>query len=91
LSTQDPTDIHSTESKATVLEANLSPSDIALSLLVDETILCSVANHAGRKWLLTVIFDTGTNLLIAQNLGDVVEPPKPLTRPMRLGGFLKGT
>jgi hypothetical protein len=34
LSTQDPADIHSTESPVPVMEANLAPSDIALSLFV---------------------------------------------------------
>jgi hypothetical protein len=91
LSTQDPADIHSTESPVPVLEANLAPSDIALFLLVGETILCPVANHAGRKWLLTVIFDMGASLSITHDLGDFVEPPKPLARPMRLGGFANGT
>jgi hypothetical protein len=74
-----------------VLEANLAPSDIALSLLVGETILCPFANHKGRKWLLLVIFDTGASLSITHNLGDFVEPQKPLARPMRLGGFANGT
>jgi hypothetical protein len=91
LSTQDPADIHSTESPVPVLEANLAPSDIALFLLVGETILCPVVNHAGRNWILTVIFDTGASLSITHDLGDFVEPPKPLARPMRLGGFANGT
>jgi hypothetical protein len=91
LLTQDPADIHSNESPVPVLEANLAPSDIALSLLVGETILCPVANHAGRKWILTVIFDTGASLSITHDLGDFVEPPKPLARPMLLGGFANGT
>jgi hypothetical protein len=91
LSTQDPANIHSTESPVPVLEDNLTPSDIALSLLAGETILCPVANHAGRKWLVTVIFDTGASLSITHNLGDFVEPPEPLAGPMQLGGFANGT
>jgi hypothetical protein len=71
LLTQDPEDIYSTESPVPVLEANLTPSDIDLSLLVEETILCPVANHAGRKWLLAVIFDTGASLSITHDLGDL--------------------
>jgi hypothetical protein len=61
LSTQDSADIHSTESTVPFLEANLAPSDIALCLLVGETILvlCPVANHACRNWLLMVNLDTG--------------------------------
>jgi hypothetical protein len=91
LSTKEPMDIHSNEYPVPVLEANLAPSDIALSLLVGETILCPVANHAGRKWLLTVIFDTSASLLITHDLGDFVDPPKLLARPIRLGGFANGT
>jgi hypothetical protein len=83
----EPTDIDSVP----VLEANLATSDIALSLLVGEMILCPVANHVGRKWILTVIFDTGASLSITHNLGDFVDPPKPLARPMWLGGFANGT
>jgi hypothetical protein len=90
LSRQDPADIHSIESPVPVLEANLTPSNIALSLLVGQKIICPFANHAGRKWLLTVIFDTGASLSITHDLGDFVEPPKPLARPMRLGGFANG-
>jgi hypothetical protein len=90
-SAKETTDINSNECPVPVLEANLAPSDVALSLLVGETILCPVANHAGRKWLLTVIFDTGASLSITHNLGDFVDPPKPLARPMRLGGFANGT
>jgi hypothetical protein len=81
----------STNLQYRVLEASLAPSDIALSLLVGETILCPVTNHAGRKWILTVIFDKGASLLITHDLGDFVDPPKPLARPMRLGGFANGT
>jgi hypothetical protein len=91
LSSKEPTDIHSNECPVPVLEANLAPSDVALSFLVGETILCPVANHVGRKWLITVIFDTGASLSITHDLGDFVDPPKPLARPMRLRGFANGT
>jgi hypothetical protein len=90
LSAKEPTDIHSNECPVPVLEANLASSDVALSLLVGETILCPVSNRAGRKWIITVIFDTGAILSITHDLGDFVDPPKPLARPMRLGGFANG-
>jgi hypothetical protein len=38
-----------------------------------------------------VIFDTGASLSITHDLRDFVDPPKPLARPMRLGGFANGT
>jgi hypothetical protein len=62
-STYERTDVSPTETAVVpVLEANIAPSDVALSLLVGETILCPVAHKSGRKWLLTVIFDTGASL-----------------------------
>jgi hypothetical protein len=37
-------------------------------------------------------FDTGANLSITTyNLGDFIVPPKPVARPMRLGGFANGS
>jgi hypothetical protein len=73
-----------------VLESNLAPSDLALSALNRDTILCPVANSANKKWLLMVIFDTGVSLVITPNLSDFVLPSKPLSRPMRLGGMVNG-
>jgi hypothetical protein len=91
-STAERTDVSPTETaEVRTLEENLPPSDVALSLLVGETIICPVAHNAGRKWRLTVIFDTGESLSITHDLRDFVEPPKPLARPMRLGGFANGT
>jgi hypothetical protein len=60
-------------------------------LLLGEKILCPVANHDVRKWLLMVIYDTVASLSITYDLGYFVEPPKALARPMRLGGFENGT
>jgi hypothetical protein len=91
LLTQDPTVIHSTESPVPVFEANLTPSDISLSVLVSEIILCPVANHAGQKWLLMVISDMGVSLSITHDICNFVKPPKPLDRLMRLGRFANGT
>jgi hypothetical protein len=55
-----------------VLESNLAPSDLALSALVGDRILCPVANNVTRKWLLAVMFDTGASLAIT-GLSDEAE------------------
>jgi hypothetical protein len=35
-------------------------------------------------------FDTGASLAITPALSDFVSPPKPLARPMKLGGMANG-
>jgi hypothetical protein len=35
-------------------------------------------------------FDTGASLAIMPELSDFVSPPKPLARPMKLGGMANG-
>jgi hypothetical protein len=76
--------------KISVLEANLSPSNIELSTLVGDTILNPFFNSTTCKWLLSIIFDTRASLAIMPELLDVVDPPKPLARPMCLGGMASG-
>jgi hypothetical protein len=71
-------------------EANLSPSNTALSALIGETSLCPVGNSVTSKWALSIIFDTGASLAITPDLSDSVDPPKPLARPMPLGGIANG-
>jgi hypothetical protein len=39
---------------------------------------------------MTVIFDTRSSLAITPELSDFVSPPKPLARPMKLGGMANG-
>jgi hypothetical protein len=68
-----------------VLDSNLAPIDLALSALIGDKILCLATNTATRKWLLTVIFDTGASLAIVPDLLDFISPPKPLSHLMRLG------
>jgi hypothetical protein len=71
-------------------EANLSPSNMALSALIGETIVCPVGNSIMRKWVLSIIFDTGPSLAITPDLSDFIEPPKQFARPMRVGGMANG-
>jgi hypothetical protein len=71
-------------------EANLSPTNMALSVLIGETILCPVGNSVTSKWVLSLIFDAGAILAITPDLSDFVDPPKPLAQPMRLGGMANG-
>jgi hypothetical protein len=52
--------------------------------------ICPVFNNAKSKWIMTVIFDTGASLAITPELSDCVSPPKPLARPMKLGGMANG-
>jgi hypothetical protein len=74
----------------TELESNLAPSDLALSELIGNTMTCPVVNNAMSQWIITVIFDTGASLAITPELSDFVSPPKPLARPMKLGGMANG-
>jgi hypothetical protein len=39
---------------------------------------------------MTVIFDNGASLAITTELSDFVSPPKPLARPIKLGGMANG-
>jgi hypothetical protein len=71
-------------------EANLSPSNMALSALIGENMLCLVGNSVTSKWVLSIIFDTGAILAITPDLSDFFDPPKPMARPMRLGGMANG-
>jgi hypothetical protein len=74
----------------TELESNLAPSDLTLSELIGNTMMCPVVNNAMSQWIMTVIFDTGASLAITPELSDFVSPPKPLARPMKLGGMANG-
>jgi hypothetical protein len=71
-------------------EENMSPSNLALSALIGETILCPVSNSVTSKWVLSIIFDTRASLAITPDLPDFVDLPKPLARPMRLGDTANG-
>jgi hypothetical protein len=64
---------------------------MALSALNGDTKLCPIVNSTTRKLVLSIIFDTGASLAITPELSDFVEPPKRLSRPMRLGGMTNGT
>jgi hypothetical protein len=87
-STSGITESPSTET--TVLESNLAPCELALSELIGNTMICPVVNNAMSQWIMTVIFDTGASLAITPELADFVSPPKPLARPMKLGGMANG-
>jgi hypothetical protein len=87
-STSGLTESPSTET--TVLELNLDPSELALSELIGNTMICPVVNNAMRKWIMMVIFDTGASLVITPELSDFVSPLKPLARAMKLGGMENG-
>jgi hypothetical protein len=73
-----------------ILESNLAPSELALSELIGNTMICPVVNNVMGQWIMTVFFDTGAILAITPELSDFVSPPKPLARPMRLGGMANG-
>jgi hypothetical protein len=88
LTSQHPTS-DLTES-TTELESNLAPSDLALSELIGNTIICPVVNNAISQWIMTVLFDTGASLAITPELSDFVSPSKTLARPMKLGGMANG-
>jgi hypothetical protein len=46
----------SPSTKTTELESNLAPSDLALSELIGNTMICPVVNNAMSQWIMTVIF-----------------------------------
>jgi hypothetical protein len=52
--------------------------------------ICPVVNNAMIQWIMTVIFNTGASLAITPELSDFLLPPKPLARPMKLGGMAIG-
>jgi hypothetical protein len=72
------------------LESNLALSDLALPELIGNTMMCPVVNNATSQWIMTVIFGTIASLAITPKLSDFVSPPKPLARPMKLGGMANG-
>jgi hypothetical protein len=61
-----------------------------LSELIGNTTICPVANNAMSQWIMAVNFDTGASIAIMIELSDFVSPPKPLARPMKLGGMANG-
>jgi hypothetical protein len=63
---------------------------VALSELIGNTMICPVINNVMSQWIMTMIFDTGASLAITPKLLDFVSPPKPLARPMKLGGMANG-
>jgi hypothetical protein len=71
----------------TKIQSNLALSDLALSELIGNTTICWVVNNAMSQCIMTVTFDTGASLAITPDLSDFVSPPKPLARPMKLGGM----
>jgi hypothetical protein len=74
----------------TVLESNLDPSELALSELIVNMMMCPVVNNAMSQWIMMMIFDTGASLATTPKLSDFVSPTKPLARPMKLGGMSNG-
>jgi hypothetical protein len=79
-----------TPTEVSVLEANLSPSNVALSALIGDTILCLAANSTMRMQLLSIFFYTGASLAITPELSDCLDPPTPLAQPVQLGGMGNG-
>jgi hypothetical protein len=88
LTSQQPTD--ALNDSTTELASNLAPRDLALSELIGNTMMCPVVNNVMSQWIMTVIFDTGASFAVTPELSDFVSPPKPLARPMKLGGMANG-
>jgi hypothetical protein len=80
----------SPSTETTELESNVAPSDLTLSELIINTMICPVVNNEMSQWIMTVIFDTGASFSITPELSDFVSPPKPLARSMKLGGMENG-
>jgi hypothetical protein len=80
----------SLSTETTVFESNLAPSELALSELIGNMMICPVVKNAMSQWITTVIFDTRASLAITPELSDFVSPPKPLARPMKRGGMANG-
>jgi hypothetical protein len=68
----------------------MAPSELALSELIGNTMICPVVKNAMIQWIMTVNFDTGASLTITPELSYFVSPPKPLARPVKLGGMSNG-
>jgi hypothetical protein len=49
----------SPSSETTELESNLAPSNLALSELIGNIMICPFVNNVISQWIITVIFDNG--------------------------------